>query len=148
MLKEDITQKRKERHHITQEDFTPNSVIEDMLALLDDETIYTDFSKTVLDPCSGIGNILIYIFKKRLEYCKTDKDVYAALSTIYGTELMEDNVEESHDKFLSVINDIDIVCDNNEIMDILKKNIVCADTFKWDYENWCPLPIMETQPLF
>ena len=25
------------------------------------------------------------------------------------------------------------------IKPILEKNIVCADTFKWDYENWKPI---------
>ena len=119
-----------------------------MYGMLDDDTIYTDFSKTVLDPCSGIGNLLIYVFKKRLDYCKTDTDVYNALSTIYGTELMEDNVEECHDKFLSVINDIEIICDNTKILDILKQNIVCTDTFKWDYDNWRPINEMKTNPLF
>ena len=148
MLKEDITQIRKERHHITQEDFTPDYVVEEMYKMLNDDAIYNDFSKTILDPCSGIGNLLIYAFKKRLNHCNTEDDVYAALSTIYGTELMADNVEECYDKFLSVINDIDIVCDNNKILYILKRNIVCTDTFKWDYENWCPIQEMRTIPLF
>ena len=27
--------------------------------------------------------------------------------------------------------------DKNEVLDILKKNLVCSDFFEWDFENWC-----------
>lgn len=148
MLTQDITKQRKERHHITQEDFTPDSIIELMVKDLPTE-LYTDFSKTMLDPCSGTGNILLYVFKKRIQYCKNDKDVYKALSTIYGTELMQDNVDACYMRFLNYINDIpDIVCDNNKLIKILQKNIVCTDSFEWDYENWCKLKKDVVLPLF
>ena len=141
MLKDDINEKRKARHAITQEDFTPEEICEILCS--DCDELFTDFSKTYLDPCSGTGNIIVYILKKRLEHCNTNEDVYNALRTMYGTELMEDNVEESNKNILYNI----MICtskkhldlDESVILDILKHNIVHADTFKWDYENWKPL---------
>lgn len=148
MLQHDISKIRKERHHITQEDFTPDSIIDIMTSGIDD-AIYTDFTKLMLDPCSGTGNILLYVFKHRVEYCKTEHDIYNALSTIYGTELMDDNVQECYMRFLNYINDIpNIVCDNNKIIKILKHNIVCTDSFEWDYENWCKIKKDVAMPLF
>ena len=140
MLKDDITEKRKARHSITQEDFTPEAICE--ILCNDCEELFKDFSKTYLDPCSGTGNIIVYILKKRLKYCNTNEDVYNALKTIYGTELMKDNVEESYKNILYNI----MLCtskkhlDLNEsiILDILHRNIVCTDTFKWNYEEWRP----------
>lgn len=123
------------------------SIIETMVKDIPDD-LYIDFSKTMLDPCSGSGNIILYVFKKRLQYCKTEEDVYNALSTIYGTELMEDNIKECHEKFIDVIKDIpNITCDLKKIIDILNNNIVCTDSFEWDYENWKSNKII-VKPLF
>lgn len=147
MLKNNITKERKERHHITQEDFTPDSIIDIMVQDLPDD-LYIDFSKLMLDPCAGNGNILIYVFNKRLEYCKSELDVYNALSTIYGTELMEDNVQECYERFIQILIDCPFYIDEEKAENILKHNIVCTDTFKWDYENWEPIKEAKTHPLF
>lgn len=145
MLATDKNEIRKERHHITQEDFTPDEIVKLMCDQFQDDTIYTDFSKTVLDPCAGTGNILLYVFNERLMYCKCSEDVYNALSTIYGTELMADNVEECHERFMKRLQEIEGL-DKNKIKSILEHNIVCTDTFDWDYENWKSMP--KTNALF
>lgn len=144
MLKKDITQERKERHHITQEDFTPDCIVEQMYSYFPDE-VYSDFSKTVLDPAAGTGNLLIYVIKKRLENCKSSKDITDAVSTVYGTELMEDNTEECKERILDTISDF---CDSsgiefneNEIQDILNHNIVQTDMNDWDYDNWTKIVV-------
>ena len=72
MLEQDITDKRKERHKITQEDFTPPEIVS--LLCNGSEELFTDFSKTVCDPCCGIGNIILFILRKRFENCKTKTD--------------------------------------------------------------------------
>lgn len=73
-----------------------------------------------------------------------------AVFTMYGTELMEDNVDECKKNILFEIlkftssHNFDI--NDTEIMKILNHNIVCTDTFKWDYENWNPrVEYTETQ---
>lgn len=139
MLEQDITQKRKNRHHITQEDFTPPEVIE-MLCKDIPQDLYTDFSKTFCDPCAGIGNILRYVLSKRVKYCKSEDDILNALSTLYGVELMEDNLEELKEYLYNIIkNNIDDISDdlNSKIWKILNTNFVCSDFFDWDFENWC-----------
>lgn len=139
MLEQDITEVRKERHQITQEDFTPEEIVDIMYQDFP-EDLYTDFSKTIIDPCSGIGNLLLYAIKKRLEYCKTNEDVYAAISTIYGTELMEDNVDECKKNILftllSITSKKGMNLDESKVLAILNHNIVATDTFKWDYKHW------------
>ena len=66
MLEKDIHDKRKARHHITQEDFTPDSIVDMMLKKLPKDT-FSNFNKTVLDNSCGIGNFLVEILKRRLK---------------------------------------------------------------------------------
>lgn len=134
MLKEDVNDKRKERHAVTQEDFTPERICRVMFDGA--EELYTDFSKTLLDPCCGIGNLLLYCFKHRLNRCKNSEDIYAALSSLYGTELMEDNVAECKERFICAIKSSKIKYDKEKIKVILDANIICTDSNDWDYENW------------
>ncbi len=141
---------RKERHSITQEDFTPSEIVD--ILLQEQEDLFTDFSKTFCDPCIGIGFIYLEILKRRLEHCKTTDDILNAVSTMYGTELMEDNVDECKKNILFEIlkftssHNLDI--NDIEIMKILNHNIVCTDTFKWDYENWKPILEYKETELF
>ena len=138
MLKNDINDKRKERHKTTQEDFTPVEICHILFEGQDE--LYKDFSKTFCDPCCGTGNIIRYLLKERLKYCKVEEDVYKALESIYGTELMEDNAEECRQKMLydcmkwSSEHNVDLI--DRRLISIIEHNIVCTDTFKWDYENW------------
>ena len=138
MLKEDINEKRKARHQKTQEDFTPVEICKILFEGQDE--LLKNFKKTFCDPCCGTGNIIRYLLRERLHYCKESKDVYEALETIYGTELMEDNTEECRQKMLydcmkwSSENNVDLI--DKKLISIIEHNIVCTDTFKWDYENW------------
>ena len=138
MLKNDINDKRKERHKTTQEDFTPVEICHILFEGQDE--LFKNFNKTFCDPCCGTGNIIRYLLKERLKYCKVEEDVYKALESIYGTELMEDNTEECRQKMLydcmkwSSEHNIDLI--DRILISIIEHNIVCTDTFKWDYENW------------
>ena len=142
MLKDDITQIRKDRHKKTQEDFTPPEVLKVMFDGVD-ESLYTNFKKTFCDPCIGTGNIYLWVLEKRLDNCKNANDVYKAISSMYGTEIMSDNVRECKRNILMTLlrfsadNDWDLK--DKKIINIIDKNIVCTDTFKWDYENWKPM---------
>ena len=138
MLKDDINEKRKARHHKTQEDFTPVEICKILFEGQDE--LFSNFNKTFCDPCCGTGNIIRYLLRERLNNCKKPIDVYKALETIYGTELMEDNTEECRQKILndcmkwSLEHNVDLI--DKKLMSIIEHNIVCTDTFKWDYENW------------
>ena len=37
---------------------------------------------------------------------------------------------------------------DKKIIEILNHNIVCTDTFKWDYENWGPIKEYKNEALF
>jgi type I restriction-modification system DNA methylase subunit len=150
MLIEDQSEIRKKRHHITQEDFTPVSICQIMCDEYSE--LFSDFSKTFCDIACGIGNILRYILQKRFEYCNSAEDIYKAIETLYGTELMDDNTKECKEKILSDINEIAISknwdISKDIVLKILNNNIVCTDTFTWDYENWAPQKYIKTIPLF
>lgn len=153
MLEQNKTDIRIARHKISQEDFTPECVVQKLFE--QSEECFTNFSKTVLDPCAGICYILMYCLKQRLKYCKSEEDIIKAISTIYGTELFEDNCEEGRQNLLDVIleyarTSVYLVSNKtiNKIKAILEKNIVCTDTFKWDYEKWKPIEEYKTVELF
>lgn len=161
MRNEWLTNERAERRKSTGEDFTPPEIVD--LLLDGQDELFSDFSKTFLDPCIGIGFIYIGVLKKRFEHCKTSDDILDAIRTMYGTELMQDNVDECKLNVISCIRgfieNADLVPEDtrafqpksrfyNEVQKILDHNIVCTDTFKWDYENWCPIKEEKAMPLF
>ena len=139
MLEKDKTEERKARHHITQEDFTPECVVNMLLPEDMNHPLYTDFTKTFLDPCCGTGNIIIVLLRRRLDHCKNGNDIVSAVKTIYGTELMQDNVDELKSRVIMTIKESEIQCDMDKINSILNSNIICTDFFKWDYEKWKPI---------
>jgi len=145
MLENQNTDKRKERHHITQEDFTPESVLK-VLCPPDDDPLYHDFSLTFCDPCMGTGNIVLYVYKKRLNNAKTQKDIETALSTLYGVELMDDNVEEFYEILKELLQDrytesIDKIAKHNFVGGIDSLN-------DWDFEHWRPKKKKKTKSIF
>ena len=138
MLKEDKNKKRKERHHITQEDFTPSCVVDEMLKNLPTET-FTNFKKNVLDFSCGIGNFLIEILNRRLANCNTPDDVINAIKTIYGVELMADNVEECRTRLYNaiVVKFPQIKDDyllNFKVRSIIRNRIKWYDSMQFDYK--------------
>ena len=143
----DISDKRKKRrkHNSnleisgTQEFFTPKFLCDDMLDKIPEED-WKDITKTFLDSTCGNGNFLVNIYERKLKYCDSVNDSLIALKSIWGTELMEDNTEECKQKILmdclkwSSSHDLDLK--DKKLMQIIENNIVCTDTFKWDYKNW------------
>jgi len=114
------------RQKATAEVFTPTEYVQE---ILDDEEkkspdMFYDWTKTYMDNSCGDGQILseVVIRKMGQSNCTLEQ----ALSTTYGVELMEDNVELCK-KRLAGPNP------TQEILDILDKNIVCADALTYDY---------------
>ena len=137
MLKEDISDIRKERHHITQEDFTPTVIVNEMLDKLPD-SVYEDFDKIILDYSCGIGNFLVEALNRRLKNCKDINDGVKALSTICGIELMADNVEECRNRLYSTFIEAFPHIDDNDIFivrSIIKNRIQWYDSLQFDYDQ-------------
>lgn len=153
MLEDNINEVRKARHKESQEDFTPT----DITALLVEgsEDMMKDFSKRIIDISSGVCYILVECIKHRIAYCNNENDVIRAISTIYGTELHQDNVDEGIQNMKNAIEEESrkkgIALSNesiNKINTILQKNIVCTDTFKWNYSQWKPFARSNDTKLF
>lgn len=119
----------------TQEFFTPFSIVDRMCDKIP-ESDWTDSSKTFLEPSFGNGNFIVYIIWKRITSGISWHD---ALSTLYGVELMADNVQETKERICELLDKMEVKYDKAEVMNIMDKNLVCCDFFEWDFERWCPL---------
>ena len=114
----------KDRIDKTGEIFTPKELVNEILDKFPDFA-FTDENKTFCDPACGDGNFLIEILLRKL---KNGHNIHKALSTIYGVDIMDDNVE------LCKSNLLKIVGDNEENRKIVYNNIVCYNSLNYD---WC-----------
>lgn len=81
--------------------FTPKETVDFMLDQPEIKEKVNSLTTTFLEPSAGEGAFLVEILKRKLLYARTQvnskKDLQnrflQALSTLYGIELMEDNVE-------------------------------------------------------
>jgi len=86
--------------------FTPAWVVNDMLNLLPEEV--WNVGKTFLEPACGEGAFLIEILKRKLEKINTENQTewewmaIIATSSIYGIEILEDNITNCRKNVLQV----------------------------------------------
>ena len=104
----------------TGEIFTPTPLVQEMLNQIPAEQ-FTDPSKTFLDPSCGDGQFLSEVLIRKMEHGSTFEQ---ALSTIYGVELMPDNVKLCRDRLL---------CGQEHLRHIVENNIVEADALRYHY---------------
>ena len=119
----------------TQEFFTPYSIVKRMCDKIPDSD-WSDPEKTFLESSFGNGQSVVYIVWNRIQH---GVDWETALKTLYGVELMADNVIETHDRVIDLLTKLGIEFDERTARNIMKKNLVCADFFKWDFEHWRPI---------
>ena len=131
-----VTDVRKNRRKVTQEFFTPYSIIKRMCDKIPDED-WADPEKTFLEPCMGDGNIVCYIIWNRIQH---GIDWKTALKTLGGVELMYDNVKETKERVIDLLTKLGIDFDEYIARKIMKENLACSDFFKWDFEHWKPIP--------
>jgi len=104
----------------TAEVFTPTPLVQDVLDRLP-QSLFSDATKTFLDNSCGDGQFLSEVLIRKMEHGSTFEQ---ALSTIYGVDLMEDNVMLCRDRLL---------CGQEQYRHIVEKNIVCHDALTYDY---------------
>ena len=119
----------------TNEFFTPYSIVKRMADKIPDED-WADPTKTFLESSFGNGQFVVYIVWNRIQH---GIDWETALKTLYGVELMADNVIETHERVIDLLTKLGIEFDERTARKIMKKNLVCSDFFKWDFENWKPI---------
>jgi hypothetical protein len=114
------------RQKETAEVFTPTNYVQQ---ILDEEeqnspNMFKDWTNTYMDNSCGDGQFLSEVVIRKMErsHCTLEQ----ALSTTYGVELMEDNVKLCKER-LGGPNPTD------EILEILDRNIVCADALTYHY---------------
>jgi len=109
--------KSKDRIKTTGEIFTPTVLVLELLEQLP-KSMWED-GKTFLDPTCGNGQFLaaVAIVKRELGHKKI-------LETIYGVDLMEDNVAETRQRLLAIVPDS---------KGIIEKNILCKNALEYDY---------------
>ena len=74
-----------------------------------------------MDNSCGDGQFLSEVLIRKIE---NGIDFESALSTIYGVDLMEDNVKLCQDRLL---------CGREDLRPIVEQNIVCADALRYHY---------------
>ena len=116
----------------TAEFFTPFSIVKKMCDKVSEED-WADPDKTFCEPCFGNGQFVIYIIWNRLQH---GIDWKTALETLYGVELMQDNVAECKDRICEMLTNICEDFNEDEARLIMDSQLVCHDFFTGDFENW------------
>ena len=109
----------------TGEVFTPTPLVREILEKLPLEQ-FTDLTKTFLDNSCGDGQFLGEVLIRKMENGATFEQ---ALSTIYGVDLMIDNVDLCRERLL---------CGREDLRHIVEQNIYQADGLKFSYD-FCPM---------
>lgn len=118
-------EREKSRVKATGEVFTPTPLVQQILDQLPLE-VFTDPAKTFLDPACGDGQFLGEVLIRKMENGSTFEQ---ALSTVYGVDIMPDNVELCRERLL---------CGRQDLRHIVEKNIVCANGLEYDYNFGAP----------
>ena len=106
--------KRLSQHN---EIFTPRSVSKLMLSINNiSKEDFADISKTFLDPACGDGALLAEILLFKLQ---NSIEIGEALATLYGIDIMPDNIDVTRNRLL---------CGHEEYRPIVENNIVCRNT--------------------
>lgn len=112
----------RERNRVkaTGEVFTPTPLVEEILDKMDQQ-LFADPDKTFLDPSCGDGQFLASVLYRKLQ---NNISFEQALSTIYGVDIMQDNVDLCRERLL---------CGREDLRNIVENNIVCADGLRYHY---------------
>jgi hypothetical protein len=105
----------------TGEVFTPTELVREMLDQIPIEQ-FQDSTRTFLDNSCGDGQFLGEVLIRKMENGSTFEE---ALSTIYGVDLMIDNVDLCRERLL---------CGREDLRHVVEQNIYQADALKHTYK--------------
>jgi hypothetical protein len=140
--------------------FTSEREINSMLDLVKQET--ENIESTFLEPACGSGNFLAEILSRKLNVVRErykknqleyERYTFIAVSSLYGIELLEDNVEECRSNLFYVFNNryshlFKKNCKDElrkSIRFVLEKNIICGDALTLSTTDTDPVPITFSQ---
>lgn len=104
----------------TGEIFTPTELVQEQLNRLP-TSLFADATKTFIDPACGDGQFLGEVIIRKMEY---GSSLAQALSTTYGVDLMQDNVDLCRTR---------LACGSQELESIVNRNIIQHDGMIYDY---------------
>ena len=104
----------------TSEVFTPTQQVQNSLDRLPID-YFKDPTKTFLDNSCGDGQFLGEILIRKVQ---NGISFETALQTIYGVDLMPDNVELCRERLL---------CGQEHLRPVVEQNIICADALRYHY---------------
>jgi hypothetical protein len=104
----------------TGEVFTPTPLVQEILDNISLDQ-FADPTKTFLDNSCGDGQFLGEVLIRKMENGSTFEQ---ALSTIYGVDIMIDNVDLCRERLL---------CGQDHLRHIVEKNIQCRNGLKFGY---------------
>jgi hypothetical protein len=130
--KEPLT-KSKARVKELGEVFTPAALVSEMLDKLPPDCWLPE--KTFLEPSCGTGNFLVQVLERKLA---RGHPPLQALATIYGVDIMKDNVVESRKRLLQGVIDGGLDWEGPDLrkaVKILKQNIRQGNTLEQPLEE-------------
>lgn len=104
----------------TQEVFTPTPMVQEILDKFD-PALFCNISQEFIDPTCGDGQFLGEVLIRKMENGSTFEQ---ALSTVYGVDLMQDNIDLCKERLL---------CRQEHLRHIVDRNIVCHDALTYNY---------------
>lgn len=144
--------------------FTPKNIVDFMLEQPEIFEKVKDISATFLEPSAGEGAFIVEIIRRRIEICNTisktqkefDFNCLLSLSTIYGIELLEDNMEMLIMNAYAIFSECyqKYAYDNNYIINskvlksarvIIQANMQQGDTLKYINSEGNPIIFSEWQ---
>jgi len=116
----------------TGEVFTPTELVIIILDRIPQDQFLLENNKTFIDPTCGDGQFLSEVLIRKLEMISkknnsfqiSDDDFKKVLETIYGVDLMIDNVDLCRERLL---------CGREDLRHIVEQNIQCKDALKYGY---------------
>ena len=118
--------KSKQRIKDLEEVYTPRELVLQMLDMVS-KCEWEDKNATYIDPACGNGNFLLEILIKRLN---SGVDIDHTLNTLYGIDIMHDNIKDCHDRILGYLNENNIKYNKKQVEKILQKNIVVGNSLQ------------------
>lgn len=98
-MAEQIKSKQRVAEH--GEVFTAEREVNAMLDLVRQETERID--SRFLEPACGNGNFLVEILRRKLRIVHDDCEMVRAVASIYGIDIMQDNVAECRERLLGIV---------------------------------------------
>ena len=128
--------KSKERVRRNAEVYTPSWLVNDMCDMLPHDA-WDDIHRTFLEPSCGNGNFLVEILARKLKLCDNVDDGISALQSIFGIDILPDNVQESRDRMYGMF--MDMFGPSLFALEVLRKNIVLGNFLAKQHLDGTPI---------